>query len=343
MTTKILVLGGTGVTGHYVRSRLSALGMPTDYSSRRHQRDAHHVVCDVTGDAAEVRRVFSGYDWIINCTGPYEELGAIVHERCLGTGAAMIDVNDSIDEAARIHALDDDARKTNTTFYTGFGLCPGLSTALLAAASRRHPRATSVRTKLSIGGGQPSGTAAVRSMFRTMRSDYRVLDHGQVVHRPAEEPSEKGFVYYENPDIAMVGALWPGIQRYSYSIRFEVLEPREVRMLQTRRMFTSRLLEKPLAKASAAMANRKLNKSREPVKATTRIDTIVDGHRLIARGCGSYQLTADAACAVLIAAQERGAGSVSGGVVDAVTDGELTQRVLALVEEWGSLSVDDAA
>ena len=94
---KILVLGGTGATGRLIRDYLSHTTWDIHFSSRKPPKDAspEHIQLDVTKNHAA--DIIACYDWVINCTGPFETLKNRVADLCITAGTSAIDVNDSID------------------------------------------------------------------------------------------------------------------------------------------------------------------------------------------------------------------------------------------------------
>lgn len=339
---KILVIGGTGATGRLVRDRLTAAGLEADHSSRGPGSEPGHVRLDLDGPPAEAVDLLARYDWAVACLGPFEVLGDRLHRACLAAGTGLVDVNDGIAVHRRIGELDRAARDAGVRLLTGFGLCPGLSTAQLHLAGRAVADPRRAETRLRIAGGQASGPAAVRSMFRTMREPHRTLRDGAEVAEPRGPVADDGYIGYENPDLDLVRRLWPGIREYEYLVRFDALPPRQVDRLRTSRLFTLGVLEERLARMGARAATRTARRADPADLEPTVLRTMVHGAGgasavITATGAGSYAMTADFAAAAL---REALAGPPAPGVHDPATDPGFTGRVLDRASAAGDLTID---
>lgn len=183
---KVLVAGGTGVTGRLVRGMLGVVdGIELAYTSRKKPDDGpgRHFPLRIAAGHNEICRVFRKHDWVVNCTGPFEVHADSLARARIDSGTGYIDVNDSIDARRAIMALDGDALREGVPVLTGFGLCPGLSTALLILGARAAgvEEVRDVRVDLRIGADQESGAESVESMFRTIRGGYRAMLGGAIV------------------------------------------------------------------------------------------------------------------------------------------------------------------
>lgn len=332
----VLVVGGTGATGRLVRDILHEAGVKADYSSRAGGSPPDHVAFDVS--SPEAVAVLAKYDWAIACLGPFETIGDSIHRIAIAAGTNLVDVNDGIELGRRLNDLDDEAREAGVCLLTGFGLCPGLSTAMLYRAGKEVGEPTSALAELNIGPGQASGPAAVRSMFRTMRDDHHVLRNGVEVCESRQAPSADGYIGYENPDLDLVRILWPALQEYEYRVRFEVLKPRQVNMLRTSRIFTLPFVEERLARFSAKYATRTAeNTVSSPTVLKTTVGDSIGGTVVMSiRGEGSYMLTAAAAAAAYLVAVD---DPVSAGVCHPASAPGFTDAVLARVESDGHLTL----
>ncbi|WP_233125467.1 hypothetical protein [Corynebacterium sp. NML 120412] len=157
--------------------------------------------------------------------GPFEVHADSLARACIDSGTGYIDVNDSIDARRAIMALDGDARREGVPVLTGFGLCPGLSTALLmlGACAAGAEEVRDVRVDLRIGADQESGAASVESMFRTIRGGYRAMLGGAIVEVRRNLVSSQSGIGYECPDIDVVRGVCPSILGFSYHVAFDAL------------------------------------------------------------------------------------------------------------------------
>lgn len=348
----VIVIGGTGVTGRMVRRILKRYGIESHYTSRKGGPEAEHHVLELNdsdSDFSEAVRLLSGFTWAVICVGPFEAVEDTFHQACLSAGTNIVDVNDYRELAIQLRQEQSQAEDREVRVLTGWGLSPGMSTAVVLRLAKQWPVSIAdadVTTELSIGRGQESGAAAVRSMFRTLRSPHIAVREGKLIERSRPHPSDDGYIAYETPDVHYIPLVLKTIRSYEYRVRFAALTASDVRMLSKRRIFTSQRWEERLASFFARMASKKARKAeagaQEDRSAVLTTTFYGEDQKLVARlvGLGPYALTAAFAATAVAEAMSR---DLSPGVIDPVTDPEFTDRVLARVlagEEVRSFNVD---
>lgn len=293
---KVLIVGGTGITGKLVREFLASTGWQIDFCSRHADPDPHHRMLDLSGSKRKTLALLREYDWVVACIGPFEKWLDQVAGLCVDAGTNYLDVNDSVE--AREAILKVPAQNAGITVMTGAGLCPGLSTALLMGEAGQSVK--DIRVELRIGKGQPSGAASVLSMFSTIYSGYRVLQNGIVETIPhPDTPGE--LIGYECPDMGSVSGLFPGVQNYSYHVGFAALSAETIRALQKKRVFSLPVVSGWLAKKASAGVTRKALEANDPQPASLTVRMLTDQSKTTAvlTGLTSYQFTALSAAACL--------------------------------------------
>ncbi|MDR2377902.1 MAG: hypothetical protein LBD70_00555 [Bifidobacteriaceae bacterium] len=329
--SRILVLGGTGMTGRAVIRYLGAElpGADLAYSARRPSKQIGlpFVPFDTRARRAENVRRLADFDWAIICVGPFEEIGAQIHELCVEARTNCVDVNDSIDARRQIVALDRSCARAGVAVLTGCGLSPGLSSVILASAANRDPD-RSVRSAdaiLFIGGKQEPGPASLRSMFATLGAPWRVLSQGrEVTLPPALERSPAGtdlgyLVGYESPDIDRVRDLFPRLDDYRYRVCFGQLDADAAERLQRARFLRNRWLAERLARLAGRVGARRVR--RRGVSPDNAVLTVAlnSGDRpatqLVATGDSSYGITG-AVAAIICSAVLRGQAPARPGVTE---------------------------
>lgn len=304
---KVLVLGGTGVTGKLVRKYLETTGWEIDCASRHSSEGSHSIILNLSARRGKIIPVLRKYDWVVACIGPFERWLDRVASLAIEAGVNYLDVNDSIDAREAILKLS--AEKAGVTLMTGAGLCPGLSTALLMGEAGEPVKRVCAR--LNIGGGQPAGTASVLSMMSTMYGGYRILRDGKVEYSPhLKEKCE--YVGYECPDLGSVESLFPGVQDYSYHVAFGALSFEAVQALQKKKLLSLPIVSDILAKKAATGVTRKAIENNSPKPTFLEIVMETEKRRTIARlgGMTSYQFTALSAvtCLCFLASHPQAAG-----------------------------------
>lgn len=346
--TKVLVVGGTGVTGRLVREMLCEVGgIDLSYTSRRKPDDGpgNHFPLRFGAGRNEICSVLRNHDWVVNCTGPFEVYQDLVARACIDAGTGYIDVNDSIDARRAIINLDTVARQKGVSVLTGFGLCPGLSTALLMLYARTEgaEKVGEVQVDLNIGADQESGAASVESMFRTIRGTCREIFNGDITEVEPDPSSAKGKgICYECPDIDIVRNVFPATRSYSYYVEFQALPDTKLAKIRSSKLFAMPVISSFLARLGASATSRKARAKGSPRPTELSIDfrpsavdhSIGDAEASFVRATGpsSYLMTATIASGAVVAVRDR---MVSPGCRDLVGCPELVDPILSFAREAG--------
>lgn len=334
----VLVIGGTGVTGAMVCDILRRHSLDVHYTSRTGGPQENHHALDLSGTESHSAAVplLRQFEWVVMCAGPFEELQDSAHWACLEAGTNIVDVNDNKELAEHLEGLGPLAVRNHVRVLTGWGLSPGLTTAVIGEGRRQwhHPlEATDITTTLRIGADQASGAAAICSMFHTLHSPHTVVRVGKVVPESRRIAEDGAMIAYETPDVHYL-AHGPGaIRRYDYFVRFDALSAADIAMMQRRKVFASPFWRPRLARFCARLATKKAQKRTDTAQTSgTVMETIftTEGAQWCARlrGRGSYALTAS--CAAATVCEALGA-EIPVGVRNAVSDPAFTARVLERV------------
>lgn len=327
---KIIVLGGSGVTGQLVRHYLADTNWQVDYCSRSESNDPNHRRLDLLGPRSKVMDALGEYDWAVSCIGPFEKWLAKVARLCVDAGTNYIDINDSID--ARQAILSVPAKESGVVVVTGAGLCPGISTALLMSQSEKPVE--KIQAVLRIGSGQPAGAASVQSMFETMHGGYRILEAGEIQQK--EHPDQVGdLVGYECPDVSSVSAIFPTVRDYSYQVEFSALNAKTIHYLQSKRIFTLPGISRWLAKKASKGVTSKALEAGDPKPANLEITMQTSDEQIIAsvKGLTSYQFTALSAATCL---QKLAAGDLAPGTYEIAQLPETCELLLQSCKNHGA-------
>lgn len=312
---RVMVVGGSGVTGRLVIEGLRAMPGVQCACAARH-RDPRLPVAfhrlDIFGDRREAVDALRGADWAILCLGPFERVRARAHELCIEAGVHCLDVNDSVDARRDIVALDGPASEAGVRIVTGCGLCPGISTLLLSSLANRCARpADSVRADLFIGRGQDVGAGALASMLSSLTGAVRERVAGEIVEAPSvvERAARIGeirppyLVGYECPDVDIVDRILPGIDNYGYRVCFEQLSAVQIDILRRLPTLGGPAVVHAVAVVAARIASRLNRRRRSPATpAVLSIELRDDEGRSFragVRGGSSYQMTAACVLAVM--------------------------------------------
>ncbi|MDR1388221.1 MAG: hypothetical protein LBJ44_11725 [Propionibacteriaceae bacterium] len=348
--TKILVLGGSGVSGRAVLRALGRTLPEADLSYTARRPDPRIEAAYVHFDSADrpdlSRRTLAGFDLALICVGPFEHTLASVHRLCLEAGLDCLDINDSIDARRAIVALGPAAERAGRTVLTGCGLCPGLSSLLLCAVADRD-QVVGLRSQLLIGAKQEPGAASLRSMFATLGQPHRVLRQGQETTRPSlverSDPAAATgpapyLIGYECPDLDRAPTIFPGLSDYDYRVCFAQLSADQVEGLARAKLLRRPRLGAGLARFAARVGRRRVERTgavaQEAVLTIELTDADGRTRTVGASGGSSYALTAVVA-ATVCAAQVGGDLVPGPGVFELVDRPESHPALLAALADHG--------
>ena len=211
----VLILGGTGVVGRLIARDLHAHGNVRVTLAARRIDIATELPCDcdlmqfdIDEPAGEERlRVF---DFVVIAAGPTTLLRARAQALCIEAGVPCLDVNDSLEAAADIIALDERAREAGVAVYTGFGLLPGLSTHLLLTLAERQakPGSKDYRLWLYMGAKTPGGPTSSHVLSAGFRDTVTELIGGTTQSRR---------VHWSGPETRYA---FPGIDGFCGTLAF---------------------------------------------------------------------------------------------------------------------------
>lgn len=195
---RVVVLGGSGVTGQAIVRRLK-VALP-DVEIVTASRTAG-LRLDLTRDDAAAR--LQGFDLAILAMGPFDRFGVRPHRLCLEAGIDCLDVADAPALVPEILALDDEARARGVRIATGMGMCPGLTSWMLRRTVQRFGPQGSKRWTIALflGGDQAVGRAAIATMLGGFGPRVLTWEQGEAVERRAtdREPSTLVFPGFDRP------------------------------------------------------------------------------------------------------------------------------------------------
>lgn len=332
---RIVVVGATGYTGTLVARRLAAGEAPfvlTGRSAERLARLARAVggaateTVDVT-EPATLRRLLRAGDVVINCAGPFTELGGAVVEACVRGGAHYLDTTGEqcfmkrVYERWRLDAREAGVAVVNAmAFEYAIGDC---AAAVAAEGLARPLRAVDVVYAWRGGVGSASrGTR--RSVLRVLRDGGYAYEDGAwrrqptgAVRRTVRLPDgrERAAVWFPAGEILTVPRHvevrwvrgWAVVGR-----RLAALVPRVAGLLPPLVRLAAPAAEWLLAAAPEGPPEAERRASRFLIQVDA-VGADGRGRRVAVEGADAYGLTA--AIAVHGAHTLRGAGAARAGVL----------------------------
>ncbi len=183
----ITLFGATGYTGRRVARVLDRLGLPFRLAGRSEPRLAAlaatlpsrpaHLVGDAR-DPASLHPLFAGARLVINCAGPFTDLGEPVAAQAAARGVHYLDITNELAYAYRLRQFDALARKTGAALVPACGFEVAIADCL-AAEMARAARFDELNVVYALGAGAvSSGTR--RSALRTFATSWMTYRGGRL-------------------------------------------------------------------------------------------------------------------------------------------------------------------
>nr|WIV69385.1 oxidoreductase [Pseudoalteromonas flavipulchra] len=175
MSKNIIVLGGTGESGRRIINLLSERlsDLKISCAARRTPKAGilpehiNFVPFDIN-DKAKSIETLRKFDLAVIALGPMDKFALQAHQLCLNANIDALDINDSLQAADQIHALNTEAQSKQRLLLTGMGFSPGISTLLLTELAHKKASATGyyqcrLYMGAAYGGGETSPQAILAS------------------------------------------------------------------------------------------------------------------------------------------------------------------------------------
>ena len=327
---KVLIVGGAGIAGQAIVEALMCHGEICDlYVASRgfyeiQNRGITSLRLDIH-DAEAMRGAIRQFDVVVLALGPFSEVGTDVYVECLRHGIVCIDINDDYRHCRRVLEIGETTSGGQGTILTGMGLCPGMTSYMLAKAVEHlgeQPRDAHLR--IYFGAGVASGRASIANMFNAFKDEVQVLSAGEIRNSRDvrnglkntftfdETHSDLPLVYFSSPEIVTIhrSARFVSIRNFDSAFHLQHL-PMWLVFLLRRSAMVRRMVIKM---AGAQQGNRDDDARNE--KAVI-VDASVRGQERMAscslRSDSSYRLTG-VFCASMLVLLIRGGLSVGSGV-----------------------------
>jgi hypothetical protein len=163
----------------------------------------------------------------VNCAGPFGPFDATLLQTCLEVGCQYVDIADNRAYTALVRGLGEQFRQRGLAAVYGCSSLPAISgTLAVTAVKRAAAMPQRARVTLFIGNDNPKGSAAVRSLVRSLgkpiqapQGAIRGFRDREVVPLPA--PFGRRAVYnFESPEYDLLPAL-VGVRSVSVKVGFE--------------------------------------------------------------------------------------------------------------------------
>jgi NAD(P)-dependent dehydrogenase (short-subunit alcohol dehydrogenase family) len=199
---RVLVIGGYGVFGSMIASRLARDGgIDVVVAGRSRQKARVHcgrhggrpLQLDTSGDLLAVFQS-ARPDIVIDASGPFQSRAAEpyrVARAAIAARAHYIDLADDASFVRGIEALDDDARAAGVMVLSGCSTVPAVSAAAVDHLRNGIAKIESIETCLLPGNRAPRGVSVIKSILAQVGRPLRVREAGRWRERIAWRATER--------------------------------------------------------------------------------------------------------------------------------------------------------
>lgn len=194
---RVLALGGCGAQGVFATKDLvESADVSAVVIADIDLEKAAKVASDIASPKLSTIRVdvndhqglvqaMKDVDVVLNCTGPYYELGPKVVKAAIEAGKNYVDFCDDYDATQEMLALDSLAQEKGITILVGLGASPGLANVAARYAADKLDQVDEVKIAWMIGAGEPEGPAVLYHSFHGITGAVPQFLDGKLVEVPA--------------------------------------------------------------------------------------------------------------------------------------------------------------
>ncbi|MBI4510465.1 MAG: saccharopine dehydrogenase NADP-binding domain-containing protein [Deltaproteobacteria bacterium] len=238
--SKIVVLGGSGGIGTVA---VRALATVEDFAeivvADLRAEDACSVAAALERPGARGMHVdirspesladaIRGASVVLNCAGPFYELGPLVLAAAIREGVRYVDVCDDLAPTIKMLEMDESARAAGVSALIGMGNSPGLANVFVRLCADMLLDQVETVDIMHVHGGEPEeGPAVVKHRIFAMVNDIPLFLDGKFVNVRQLEESGRAFVKdvtfrnlgtyqvypYPHPETVTLPRFVPGLRR----------------------------------------------------------------------------------------------------------------------------------
>ncbi len=211
---RLIVLGGLGFFGQTACALLSDL---------RPLRASRRAAADLQIDAedpASLRRGLRRHDLILDAAGPFQSRTTALIEAALGIGCSVVDINDSLDYAARVLSLRQAIDRAGIRVLSGCSSVSCMAASLLRHLGLRRP--LRVLGLIAPASAHTANPGSALSLVRSLGSRVRLwrrgrlcsawgFREGRTFRLPLPLGRRRGFLF-ESADSLLLPTVWPSLR-----------------------------------------------------------------------------------------------------------------------------------
>ncbi len=177
--SRTIVLGGLGSFGSAAVEQLRALGIEPLVASRRGEADLHVDANQIDS----IRRELRAGDVVIDAAGPFQTRSPALIEAAMEVGFHVIDLNDDLDYAARVIALEPRIESAGVLVLSSSSSVSAISASVVRVNQASGTGSDPVRVSafLAPATRHTGHPGSARSLVRSLGRPVRALRGGELV------------------------------------------------------------------------------------------------------------------------------------------------------------------
>lgn len=213
---RVIVLGGQGQFGRTAAEQLDKLGIRAKIASRRPGAD---LQIDAN-DAAAIRNSIHQSDVVLDAAGPFHERSMALIEAAADIGFDVIDLNDDLDYAQRVIALEPRIDAAGNRVLSSASSVSAVAAAVVEQSGIELP--TRITAFLAPASRYTSNVGSAQSLWRSVGRPVQILADGRLQTRvgwtetrPFTMPRPLGRVtghLFESADAVNLPRVWPSLR-----------------------------------------------------------------------------------------------------------------------------------
>jgi hypothetical protein len=213
---RVIILGGLGQFGRTAAEELPRLGVRVTTASRRSRAD---LQIDAN-DPDSIRKSIRNDDVVLDAAGPFHERSMALIEAAVEIGFDVIDLNDDLDYAERIIALEPQIDSAGIRVLSSASSVSAVAAAVIEQSGIDLP--TRVTAFLAPASRYTANVGSAQSLWRSVGRPVRVLADGVLATRvgwtetrPFKMPRPVGRItghLFESADAVNLPRVWPSLR-----------------------------------------------------------------------------------------------------------------------------------
>jgi saccharopine dehydrogenase-like NADP-dependent oxidoreductase len=189
MTSKVLILGGSGRVGSSVAADLiqhvdaeitiAGRNVSTGTQISAHLGEKVQFTAFDLREQAALSRAVANADLVVHCAGPFHYRDTSVLQTCIEKGVNYVDVSDHPSFTRKALACREAAEAAGITAIINTGIFPGISNSMVRQDVEQLDEADRIHLSYVVAGSGGAGVTVMRTTFLGLQRPFQAWINGQ--------------------------------------------------------------------------------------------------------------------------------------------------------------------